>query len=165
MNIHRKVLNIHYLLAFVHSSQSVKYQIFTIAVLKLYFMNSRALLQFMFFCVFTFPVFSQNSTERTKIGYIRIQLNDIETWEEASTIDAFIRSKPDVLVTRTDNYSDTFYAQYTFGTLTESDFVAWIQSLGFNAKCIVTGLSNGEPLKEFPRGCSEVNQQLQERTH
>lgn len=128
-------------------------------------MNSRILLQLILFCVLTFPVFSQNSTKKNEIGYIRIQLNDIETWDQAAQIDGLIRSKQGVILTRTDNYSDTFYAQYELESITEADFVTWIQSLGFTTKCIVTGISNGEPFKEFPRECSEQHQESQERTH
>lgn len=97
--------------------------------------------------------FAQGNAPQQEIGYVRILLNDLSTWEQVASIDEFIRAKTGVLMTRTDRNNDTFFAQYDLNAgLTEEDFAGWITSLGFDAKCTVSGL-NGEPLKNFPKEC------------
>lgn len=105
--------------------------------------------------------FAQGNEPQQEIGYVRILLNDLTTWEQVTTIDGFVRTKSGVVMTRTDQYSDTFLAQYDLNSgVTENDFVLWIASLGFEAKCVVSGLRNGEPLKEFPRECLQKAKEL-----
>ncbi|HLP56197.1 MAG TPA: hypothetical protein VK151_14265 [Fluviicola sp.] len=96
--------------------------------------------------------FAQGGPQQ-EIGYVRILLNDLTTWEQVASIDDFIRSKQGVVMTRTDRNSDTFLAQYDLNAgITEQDFATWINSLGFDAKCTVSGLI-GEPMKNFPKEC------------
>ncbi|MDH4471034.1 MAG: hypothetical protein QE487_00415 [Fluviicola sp.] len=105
-------------------------------------------------------VIAQGNEPQQEIGYVRILLNDLTTWEQVTTIDNFVRTKNGVVITRTDQYSDTFFAQYNINSgVTEQDFVLWITSLGFEAKCVVSGIRNGEPIKEFPRECYSVNKE------
>lgn len=116
--------------------------------------------------VFPLIGFSQTEEGETATAYVRIKLNDLTTWDEVSSIDQFIRTKPGVHLTRTDHYSDTFLAFYTAdGSITVADFEQWITSLGFQALCSVTGLE-GEPVKEIPRECGKETQapsQLEQR--
>jgi hypothetical protein len=105
--------------------------------------------------------FAQGNEPQQEIGYVRILLNDLTTWEQVTTIDGFVRTKSGVVMTRTDQYSDTFLAHYDLNSgITENDFVLWITSLGFEAKCVVSGLRNGEPLKEFSRECLQKAKEL-----
>lgn len=98
--------------------------------------------------------FAQGNEPQQEIGYVRILLNDLTTWDQVTSVDEFIRSKNGVIMTRTDRNNDTFFAQYDLNAgITEQDFANWITSLGFEAKCTVSGLRNGEPMKDFPKEC------------
>jgi hypothetical protein len=102
-------------------------------------------------------LFSQENGS-SDIGYIRIRLNDLTTSAQAQIIDDYVRTKPGVLMSRTDRNQDIFFAHYTISSgLTESDFVGWIQSVGFSAHCVVSGIRNGEPVKPFPKDCGNIH--------
>lgn len=104
--------------------------------------------------------FAQGNEPQQEIGYVRILLNDLSTWEQVTTIDGFIRPKNNVIITRTDHYSDTFFAQYNLNSgVTEQDFVSWITSLGFEVRCVVSGIRNGEPMADFPRECYSMKEE------
>ncbi|MES2557588.1 MAG: hypothetical protein V4604_15640 [Bacteroidota bacterium] len=106
------------------------------------------------FLVSSTAAFSQGNEPQQEIGYVRILLNDLTTWEQVTSVDDLIRPKNGVIMTRTDRNNDTFFAQYDLNAgVTEQDFANWITSLGFDAKCIVSGAMNGEPIKNFPREC------------
>ena len=123
-----------------------------------------SLLLLLFFC--STAVSAQGNEPQQEIGYVRILLNDLTTWEQVTTLDDFVRSKNGVIITRTDHYSDTFFAQYNLNSgVTEQDFVSWITSQGFEAKCVVSGIRNGEPIKEFPRECYSINKESIEQNH
>jgi hypothetical protein len=117
-----------------------------------------SLLLLLLFC--STAVLAQGNEPQQEIGYVRVLLNDLTTWEQVTIIDDFVRAKNGVIITRTDHYSDTFFAQYNLNSgVSEQDFVSWITSLGFDAKCVVSGIRNGEPIKEFPRECYAVNKE------
>lgn len=125
---------------------------------KYLLMTSRIFALLLLLNVLPFAVCGQIEEDEIPSAYVRIRLNDLTTWEQASSIDQLIRTKPGVLLTRTDQYSDTFLAFYRAdGSITVADFEQWITSLGFSALCSVTGLE-GEPLKEIPRECGKQTQ-------
>jgi hypothetical protein len=109
-------------------------------------------------------VFAQQS-DPSDIGYIRIRLNDLTTSAQGQIVDDFIRSKPGVLMSRTDHNTDIFFAHYSISSgLTEADFVAWIHSVGFFTGCVVSGVRNNELPKDFPRDCGTVTEANQEHS-
>jgi len=113
-------------------------------------------------CLFPgYAVFSQEGG--SDIGYIRIRLNDLTTASQEQIIDDFVRSKPGILMSRTDHNTDVFFAHYLVSSgVTEGDFITWIQSVGFMTGCVVTGLRNGEPLKDFAKECGSPDKASQE---
>lgn len=125
------------------------------------------LVRLLLLTVLLFPaitVFAQGS-DPSDIGYIRIRLNDLTTSAQEQIVDDFIRSKPGVLMSRTDHNTDVFFAHYSISSgLTEADFIAWIQSVGFFTGCVVSGVRNGELPKDFPRDCGTVTQANQEHS-
>lgn len=107
------------------------------------------------FCALSTFATAQNTTDTDQIAYVRIQLNDITTQAQVQQIDQYIRSKAGVLITRTDDVSDTFYARFsTNDGLNGDQFQTWITDLGFEVKCTVLG-NVGEPLKNFPEDCAK----------
>jgi hypothetical protein len=122
----------------------------------------RVLLLALLLCPFL--TFSQQSSS-SDIGYIRIRLNNLTTSTQDQLVDDFIRSKPGVLMSRTDHNTDIFFAHYTISSgITEADFVAWIHSVGFETGCIVSGVRDGEPLKDLPKDCGRPVGDQQERS-
>jgi hypothetical protein len=116
------------------------------------------------FFLFAFPSFSQDAG--TDIGYIRIRLNDLTTTDQEVLLDEFMRSKPGVLMSRTDRNTDVFFAHYSISSgLTETDFISWIQSVGFHTGCVVSGLRDGMPPKDFPKDCATLKDENKARTH
>jgi hypothetical protein len=107
------------------------------------------------FCTLSARSIAQNTTDTDQIAYVRMQLNDLTSQEQVQQIDQLIRSKAGVLLTRTDDISDTFYARFLLSSgLNENQFQTWITSLGYQVNCSVIGLA-GEPLKSFPEDCSK----------
>ena len=118
-------------------------------------MTSRLLVMLLLLNFAAFDVSGQTEGKEFRTAYVRIRLNDLTTWEQASSVDQLIRTKQGVLMTRTDQYSDTFLAFYKAdGSVSVSDFEQWITSLGFDAMCAVSGME-GEPMKELPRDCGK----------
>lgn len=118
-------------------------------------MTSRLLVLLLLLNFSAFDVFGQTEGKEFPTAYVRIRINDLTTWEQASSIDQLIRPKQGVLMTRTDQYSDTFLAFYRAdGSVSVADFEQWITSLGFDALCSVSGME-GEPMKELPRECGK----------
>lgn len=116
--------------------------------------------------ILSLSAFSQGSGEPGDIGYVRVRLNDLTSVQQELTVDQFMRSKPGVLMSRTDRNTDVFFAHYSIASgLSEADFVNWIQSLGFHVSCVVSGTRNGEPLKDFPKDCLDHSEEHIEKTH
>lgn len=126
-------------------------------------MTSRLLVLLLLLNLSFITAYGQTEEQEIPTAYVRIRLNDLTTWDQVTIIDQFIRPKQGVILTRTDNYSDTFLAFYRAdGSVTVSDFEQWITSLGFDVLCSVSGME-GEPLKELPRDCGKATQVPQEQ--
>lgn len=129
-------------------------------------MRPEKLLLLLGITLFPFLSYCQEETQSSDVGYIRIQLSDLTTPEQVAAVDELIRSKNGVMMSRTDRNTDTYLGYYLISSgLTEVDFVAWIQSLGHTTGCVVTGVRNGTPLKDFPRECYKDELENMSRTH
>lgn len=104
--------------------------------------------------------YCQSPPDTVAVGYIRIQLSDLTTSEQAESIDELIRSKNGVMMSRSDRSTDTYLGYYLVSSgLTQNDFLQWIHSLGFGTGCVVTGIRDGSPLKDFPKECDYVTRE------
>src|ERR1044071_7379797 len=98
---------------------------------------------------------SSSAYSQTENRYVKIVVSDLETWDEATTIDEFMRAKEGVLISRTDLNTDQFFAIYaTASGITENDFKTWLESLGFSPTCMLSADRDGTPAKEFPKDCA-----------
>lgn len=98
---------------------------------------------------------SSYAFSQTENRYVKIVVSDLDTWDEATTIDEFMRAKEGVLVSRTDLNTDQFFAIFTTASgLTENDFKTWLESLGFAPTCMLSADRDGTPVKEFPKDCA-----------
>lgn len=110
--------------------------------------------------------YSQDESQPSDVGYIRIQLSDLTTAEQVAAVDELISSKNGVMMSRTDRNTDTYLGYYLISSgLTETDFVTWIRSLGYSTACVVTGVRDGTPLKDFPRECYKDELENMSRTN
>lgn len=109
---------------------------------------------------------AQNTSGNSGVGYVRIQLGDITTTDQEVEVDDFIRAKAGVLMSRTDHNTDTYYAHFDRASgIAETDFLSWLQALGIQTYCMVSGNRDGEPVKDFPKNCKEQKQDTETRTH
>ena len=109
--------------------------------------------------------FSQSAGETTDVGYIRIQLNDLTSREQEVAVDELIRSKPGVLMSRTDHNTDTYFATYSVDSgITETDFRTWITTVGFETFCAIQGYVTEGVKMTFPKDCLEKEESIDQTT-
>jgi hypothetical protein len=101
--------------------------------------------------------------QSTSRKYVRIVVQDANTLEKATQIDAFIRLQSGVLTSRMDRQTGLYFAVFDANDdVTIADFISWIEGLGFTTKCFVTGdHGNGEPVQKLSRESCEQNTILQ----
>jgi hypothetical protein len=77
-------------------------------------------------------------TEQTK--FVQFVFTNLETWEKAKEIDAFIRNQPGVQMSRSDNASKKYLIVYDDSKgITKEQIDLWMLQLGMTYKCYRTG--------------------------
>ncbi len=79
--------------------------------------------------------------EQSTNKFIQLMVAGLENSEQALVIDQFMRTQPQILISRADPNTQIYFAIFPEAAgYTQSDFEAWFTQLGFGIRCYREGV-------------------------
>ncbi len=103
--------------------------------------------------LFIFSLFAAIAqTSQTK--FVQFVFTNLDTWEKAKEIDAFIRLQPGVTMSRSDNASKKYLIIYddSYG-ITKEKIELWMLQFGMTYKCYRTGIHGVDKIIHLTQDC------------
>ncbi len=109
------------------------------------------------FTLFAFILFNKSALSQTSSEnhFVQFIFTNFDTAEKRLEIDSFVRSKPGVILERSDFNSKKFFLIYDPNIVTQNDIENWMNTLGMTYKCVRYGIHGIDKVLDLKTDCDQ----------